>query len=138
MLAFDYGRRRIGVAVANTLTRSAQPAATVGCGPGGPDWEAIGALMREWRPDRLVIGVPYNADGSETRLSREAARFARRLSGRFGLPFETVDERLSSAEAQGRLREARSTGARRRRVDKQDVDRAAAAVILQSWLENHG
>lgn len=123
--------------MANTLTRSAQPLATMDRGRGGPDWDAIGALVKEWAPGRLVVGVPYNADGSETGLGREAARFARRLSGRFGLPVDTLDERLSSAEAEDRLREARSTGVRRRRVDKQDVDRAAAAVILQSWLENH-
>lgn len=126
------------MAVANTLTRNAEPLATVACTDSGPDWDALGALVHEWKPGRLVVGVPYNADGSETDLGREAGRFARRLHGRFGLPADVLDERLSSAEAESRLRQARGSGARRRRVGKEDVDRLAAAVILQSWLDNNG
>lgn len=125
------------MAVANTLTRNAAPLATLVRPASGTDWPAIAGLIDEWKPARLVVGVPYNADGTETELGREAARFARRLEGRFGVPTETLDERLSSAEAESRLRDARSGGTRRRRVDKEDVDRMAAAVILQSWLENH-
>lgn len=125
------------MAVANTLTRNAEPLATVPASEGGPDWAAVSALVAEWRPARLVVGVPYNADGSRTALGREAARFARQLEARVGVPAALQDERLSSAEAASRLKEARKAGARRRRVGKEDVDRLAAAVILQSWLENN-
>lgn len=125
------------MAVANTLTRDAEPLATLPGTGTGPDWEAVTALVNQWKPGRLVVGVPYNADGSRTALGREAARFARQLEARVGVPAELQDERLSSAEAASRLREARSAGARRRRVDKEDVDRLAAAVILQSWLDNN-
>lgn len=125
------------MAVANTLSRAAAPLATLPRHPSGPDWDALSELIREWKPDRLIVGVPYNADGTETELGREAARFARRLEGRFGVPADVLDERLSSAEAESRLREARSEGTRRRRVGKQEVDRMAAAVILQSWLDNN-
>jgi putative Holliday junction resolvase len=125
------------VAVANTLTRSAAPLATLVRAASGTDWSVIAGLIEEWKPARLVVGVPYNADGTETELGREAARFARRLEGRFGVPTVTLDEQLSSAEAEARLRDARSGGTRRRRVGKEDVDRVAAAVILQSWLDNH-
>ena len=113
------------MAVANTLTRCAAPLATLSRTAGEPDWTAIGALIIEWKPARLVIGVPYNADGSETQIGREAARFARRLEGRFGVPAELQDERLSSAEAESRLRDARIEGMRRRRIGKEDVDRTA-------------
>lgn len=123
--------------MANTLTRDPQPLATLDSGPSGPDWDAIGALLQEWGPDRLVVGVPYNRDGSESELTREASRFARRVTGRFGIPADVQDERLTSAEAEGRLRQARSEGVRRRRVARGDVDRLAAAVILQGWLERN-
>lgn len=137
LLAFDYGRRRIGVAVGNTLTGEARPLTTVPSGELGPDWKAIDALVAEWRPDRLVVGLPYNADGSESGLGKEARGFALRLSGRCSIPAETIDESLTSSEALDRLRTARRTGQARRRVARSDVDSLAAAVILESWLHNH-
>jgi putative holliday junction resolvase len=136
LLGFDYGRRRIGVAVANTLTRSARPLLTLETSAGGPDWAGIRALLDEWRPTRLVVGVPYNDAAPGAEIAAEALRFARRLHGRFNLPVDTVDERLSSAEAHDRLRTARRAG-RRGAIEKKDIDSAAAAVILQDWLDNH-
>jgi putative holliday junction resolvase len=140
LLAFDYGRRRIGIAVGNTLSCSARALATLETGDSGPDWARIAALLEEWRPARLVVGVPYNdaaPDGTmpDNELAAEAQRFARRLRGRFGLPVDTIDERLSSAEAEARLKTERRMG-RRGPITKKDIDSAAAAVILQDWLDH--
>ena len=137
LLGFDYGRRRIGVAVGNTLTGSAGALVTLEAREGAPDWTQITALIEEWRPARLVVGVPYNADGSRGDLAEEALRFSRRLFGRYDIPVDTIDESFSSADAADRLRTSRREG-RRPKVDKPALDSAAAAVILQSWLENHG
>lgn len=137
LLAFDYGRRRIGVAVGNTLTGRARALATVAATDAGPDWDRIAALLREWKPGRLVVGVPYNGGGfGADDIATEAQRFARQLHGRFGLPVDTVDEQLSSAEAYAGLKAERRAG-QRGRIAKQDIDSAAAAVILQHWLDHH-
>jgi len=132
VLGFDYGRRRIGVAVGQHITRSASPVAAVTARNDGPDWARLDALLDEWRPAELVVGLPYNADGTPHDLTREAEAFARTLAERSGLAVHTVDERLSSVEAERALRERRAEG--RRRVAKGDVDAAAACVILESWL----
>lgn len=132
VLGFDYGRRRIGVAVGQHITRSASPVAAVVARNDGPDWSRLDALVAEWRPAELVVGLPYNADGTPHDLTREAEAFARTLAERTGLAVHTVDERLSSVEAERALRERRAEG--RRRVAKGDVDAAAACVILESWL----
>jgi len=139
LLAFDYGRRRIGVAVGNTLTGQARALETLADTGTGPDWARIGALLESWRPARLVVGVPYNAGPGEdpgAQLAAEAQRFARRLHGRYQLPVDLVDERLSSAEAYAQLKGERREG-RRGRIGKEDIDSTAAAVILQDWLDNN-
>lgn len=126
LLGFDYGRSRIGVAVGQTLTASARPLTTLPARHGQPDWQTIERLIAEWRPQRLVVGVAYHADGSASDSSTAALRFRDRLAQRFDGPVETVDERLSSREAERHL----GAGAR----DKEAVDRVAAALILESWL----
>jgi putative Holliday junction resolvase len=133
-LGFDYGTRRIGVAVGSTVTGTGRGAAVVRNGETGPDWDHILALVDEWRPDLAVVGLPYNMDGSESALTRRAARFARRLAGRTGLRVATIDERLSSREAEAALKAARADGRRARRVTAEAVDMQAAAVILERWL----
>lgn len=134
ILAFDFGLRRIGVAVGNTGTRTAT---AVGVLParGSPDWDAVTAFLREWSPRRLVVGLPYNMDGSETVLTAACRAFAAELSRRFQLPVDLVDERLTSLAAQADLREARRSGARRRRVRREDIDANAARLILETWLQ---
>jgi putative Holliday junction resolvase len=134
VLAFDLGRRRIGVACGDTVSRSASPLGAVAAGPGGPRWEAIESLLREWQPALLVVGLPYNADGSESGAAGDARDFARELTRRYTLPVELVDERYSSLEAGARLKGARASGLRKRRVAKNDVDAAAACIILERWL----
>lgn len=134
VLGFDFGLRRIGLAVGDTLTRCAAPQATVSMHERGPDWAAIGRWIEELRPAMLVVGVPYNADGTPGTLSAAARGFAVELGQRFGLQVDMVDERWSSLEAGAALKVRRASGARRRRVRREDLDGAAAAVILERWL----
>jgi len=136
LLAFDYGARRIGVAVGQTTTGTASPAGVVNVG-GSPDWAALERSVREWSPARLLVGLPYNMDGSETVLTGTCRNFASELARRFALPVELVDERLTSAAAQSDLRDARASGARTRRVRREDIDANAARLILESWLRAH-
>jgi putative Holliday junction resolvase len=135
ILAFDFGERRIGVAVGNTGTRTAT---AVGVLParGTPDWDAVTHLIRQWSPDRAVVGLPYNMDGSETVLTAACRGFAAELAQRYQLPVELVDERLTSSAASAELRDARRSGARRRRVRGEDIDANAARLILESWLQH--
>jgi putative holliday junction resolvase len=134
VLAFDFGRRRIGVACGDTLSRSASPVAAVANTAAGPSWSAVDSLMRDWRPDLIVVGLPYNADGSESAMSAQARKFSDELARRYALPVRLVDERYSSLEAGSRLKAERESGVRKRRVTKTDVDAAAACVILERWF----
>ena len=119
-LAFDFGTRRTGVASGNTLLGRAQPLKTLAA-EGEARFVAIAALLREWQPAELVVGVPFHPDGAEHENTRRARRFARQLRGRFGLPVHEVDERYSTVEAI-------SGGAK-------DVDAASAAIILDQYLK---
>jgi putative Holliday junction resolvase len=130
LLGFDFGEKRVGVAVGETETRLAHPIETIAAEANEARFAAIGKLVAEWRPAGFVVGLPRHANGAEHEIARLASRFARRISERFGLPVAFVDETLSSAEALSRLREG---GARARR--EADVDAQAAAVILQSYLD---
>jgi putative holliday junction resolvase len=138
VLAFDFGLKRIGIAAGDTLTASAAPRPAAAVHQHGPDWDAITRAVRMLSPRLLVVGAPYNADGTPGALAPAARRFAAELERRFGLPVKMVDERWSSLEASAALKAKRSTGERRRRVRKEDVDSAAAAVILERWLAGEG
>jgi len=134
VLAFDFGRRRIGVACGDTISRSASALRAVPSGPEGPRWELIGSMLRDWQPDMAVVGLPYNVDGSDSDMTKAARGFAAELARRYSLEVALVDERYSSLEAEARLKSARESGLRRRRVGKSDVDAAAASVILERWF----
>ena len=134
VLAFDFGLRRIGIAVGDTVSRSAAPRRALLSPASGPDWTAIQREIATTGPDVLLVGAPYNDDGSPSRVAPAADRFAAELATRSGLPVERVDERYSSVEAAGELKSRRASGEMRRRVRPGDVDSAAAAVILGSWL----
>ena len=136
VLAFDYGSRRIGVAVGQTTTGTASPAGVVSVS-GSPDWLALERCVRDWSPTQLLVGLPYNMDGTETVLTGACRAFAGELARRFGLPVDFVDERLTSAAAQADLRDARRSGARTRRVRREDIDANAARLILETWLRGH-
>jgi putative Holliday junction resolvase len=134
VLAFDFGAKRIGVACGDTVSRTASPLRAVAADSGGPRWPAIDTLLREWQPALGVVGLPYNADGSESAMTGAARSFAAELTRRFGLRVELTDERYSSMEAEARLKAARESGLRRRRIAKADVDAAAACIILERWF----
>jgi putative Holliday junction resolvase len=135
ILSVDFGHKRIGIASGDTLTRTAHPRSTIAHGPHGPDWAALDRILADMRPARIAVGEPYNADGSESPLTGAARRFATELARRSGLPVDLVDERWSSQDAEERLREERASGDRKRRVTKEAIDAAAAAVILERWFE---
>lgn len=141
ILAFDYGARRIGVAIGNTITRTARPLQTVSEENATRRFTRIGALLGQWHPDALVVGRPLHPDGTPHEVTVAAERFARQLNGRFGLPVALVDERYSTVEARARREDARSAGRPRMtelvaaRGDlEHDDDAAAAAVILEQYL----
>ena len=138
VLAFDFGFKRIGIAAGDTLTATAAPRPAVAVRQQGPDWDAITREVRMLSPKLLVVGAPYNADGSPGALAPAARRFAAELERRFGLPVNMVDERWSSLEASAALKARRSNGERKRRVRKEDIDSAAAAVILERWFSGEG
>ena len=123
-LAFDFGTQRVGVATGNSLLRLASPMTTIAA-VGEARFERIAALLAEWQPDALVVGVPFHPDGAAHDNTRRAQRFARQLQGRFALPVHAVDERYSSTEAI-----ANNAGAAR----VVDVDAASAAIILDQFL----
>lgn len=122
-LAFDYGEKRIGVAIGQTLTRTASPLTTLPAKHGQPAWDAVSRLIAEWRPDCLVVGMPTTVDGAPHPLAAAIERFVRRLRGRFGLPIALIDERLSSSAA------AALDGGTR------NLDARAAQLILETWFE---
>lgn len=128
VLAFDFGLRNIGVAVGNRLTGTARALAPLRARDGVPDWSAIARLLEDWKPERLLVGLPLNMDDSESEMSARAARFARRLEGRYTLPCELVDERLSSFEARGLIAGAGAKSSR---------DSVAASLVLETWLAAH-
>lgn len=122
VMAFDYGTRRIGVAVGNTLTQAGRPLKTVSEGSGGACFKAIEALLKEWQPDRLVVGMPCHPDGAEHEMSAKARRFGNQLHGRFNLPVDWVDERYTSAvlESDPEMRD--------------NLDAQSAALILEQYF----
>ncbi|MCI0505419.1 MAG: Holliday junction resolvase RuvX [Gammaproteobacteria bacterium] len=143
LLAFDYGTKRIGVAVGQELTKSATPLITLNNSEKGTDWYDIDHLVKEWRPDAFVVGLPLNADGSEHAVSRAAKQFGDQLQARYNLPVYWVDERLTSVEAESMIAASRKDvksgrqlrkKAGSRRIAKAQIDSAAARLILESWF----
>ncbi len=132
ILAFDFGTTKIGVAVGDWETRMAHPLEVIRGEANDSRFARIAALIAEWRPSQLVAGLPLSLDGEEHDLTRRARRFANQLNGRFNLPVALVDERLTSVEADARLREAGVKAAARRQVE----DSVAAQHILQDFFDH--
>lgn len=132
VLAFDFGEKRIGVAVGEWETRTAHPLETIAGEANAVRFARVAELIGEWRPVEFVVGLPMSLDGEEHELSRRCRRFANQLNGRFGLPVRLVDERLTSVAAESRLREA----GRSVRNNKAAVDSLAAQEILQDYFSN--
>lgn len=132
VLAFDFGEKRIGVATGETLLASAHPLTVIHAESNDDRFAAIGKLVDEWRPVQLVVGLPTHADGTPHDMTRLATKFAERLQRHFKLPVALADERLTSLDAEARLRE---TG-RNARTAKPLLDAVAAQLILQTWFES--
>ncbi|WP_431024775.1 Holliday junction resolvase RuvX [Halomonas sp. H5] len=130
ILAFDFGTRRIGVAVGNELIHSARELEPLPAQDGIPDWAQVTRLVDEWRPDLFVVGLPINMDGSESEMSTRARKFGKRLYGRYGKPCELVDERGSTREAKAIAREQGHRGNYR----EEGIDGLAAVLILEGWF----
>ncbi len=133
LIGFDFGERRIGVAVGETLTGIANPLGAIEETANDARFAAIGRIVDEWQPAGFVVGRPRHSDDSEHVVARLAEKFGRRLEARYHLPVAFVDETLSSAEAEAELRRTRTRPSR-----KADVDAMAAAIILQSFLDGLG
>jgi putative Holliday junction resolvase len=135
VLAFDFGRRRIGAAVGQEGLGTAGALRALRGDCPGPEWRAIADLIATWQPQVLLVGRPLALDGTETWMTRLASAFANDLRQRFSLPVELVDETLTSRDARSQLAEQRRSGQRRRRVVRADVDSYAAELILRGWLD---
>ena len=137
LLAFDFGTKRIGVAVGQELTRTATPLITLNISTNTIDWNAIDQLVTDWRPDAFVVGLPLNADGTEHEVTRAAKQFGNQLQARYNLSTYWVDERLTSAEAESMIaasRSGRKSKPLNRNKTKAEVDKTAAKLILESWF----
>lgn len=122
VMGFDFGMSRIGVAIGQSVTNTANPLVVLTARNGIPDWREIEKLIAEWRPAVVVVGLPLNMDGTDSEMSERARKFARRLAGRFSLPAETMDERLTTREA------------REFTAGEEPVDAIAAKLILESYF----
>lgn len=133
VLAFDFGEKRIGVAIGETALTQAHPLAVIKAQSKDERQKAIGDLIREWQPGQLVVGLPTHADGTPHAMTELCRKFADWLSEKFSLPVELADERLTSLDAEARLRE---TGHNAKTM-KPLLDAVAAQLILQTWFESH-
>lgn len=134
VLAFDFGEKRIGVAIGEHLLGIAHPLTTIHAEANDVRFHMVGELIAEWQPDSLVVGLPLSLGGKEHALTQLCRKFARRLEGRFGLPVVLMDERLTSAEASRSLKEIGLGG----RKQKPMLDQVAAQHILQSYFDSLG
>jgi len=132
VIGFDFGLKRIGLATGQTITGTASPLATLQAVNQQPDWESIEKQIRQWKPDALIVGIPYQPDGGESDITRAARNFSRKLEHRFNLPVYTIDESLSSYEAEEQLRQDIKIS----KHNKHEIDKMAAAIIVQSWLNS--
>lgn len=131
-LAFDFGLSSIGIAYGQSLTGTAQPIPPLKARDGIPDWNAVEKIIKEWRPNCLVVGLPLNMDDTESELSRRARKFGNRLHGRFSLPIEFMDERLTSFASK---QDAKARG-HKGDYKKDPIDSFAAQMILEDWFRN--
>ena len=129
LLGFDFGTSRIGVAIGQVITKSANPLVILKAQHGNPDWAEIEALIHTWHADALVVGIPYNMDGSEQPITTAARQFGKQLEKHFNLPVYLIDERLTTVEAKQQMFDQGYAS-----TELQFVDSYAAKLILESWL----
>ena len=130
LLAFDFGMKRIGVAVGQSVTETARPLITLSAKNGQPDWASVTPLIKKWRPDALIVGIPLNMDGSDQPITQEARSFANSLKKQYNLPVFEMDERLTTKDA----REQLFTEGGYKALQSGQVDQVAAQIILQNWF----
>lgn len=130
LIAFDFGKKRIGMAVGQTVTQTARPLTTIAAKDGVPDWQTIQPLIKKWRPDALVVGIPLNMDGTEQAITQDARAFAKALKDQYNLPVFEMDERLTTKDARERLFAEGGFKA----LQNGQVDQVAAQIILQNWF----
>jgi len=131
IIGFDFGKKYIGVAVGQEITGSASPLGSIKATDGIPNWEQLGAYLKEWQPDVIVVGLPLNMDGSEQQLTKDARKFGNRIAGRFGLKVDFQDERLTTADAKAQLF---SRGGYKN-LKKDNIDAESARLIIESYFE---
>lgn len=123
VIGFDFGLKRIGVAIGQTITQTATPEAIVKSKDGKPDWQHISQLFEKWQPTAIVVGLPMRLDGTEQALTQPARKFGQRLSGRYHRPVFYIEEQLSSIEAENR------------NLNRDHIDDHAAQILLENWLQ---
>lgn len=137
LLGFDYGTRKIGVAAGQTTTRTAQGVAVVSVTAGGGYWKEIDQLIKEWQPDKLVVGLPLQSGETTGDIAKQAKDFGGTLTKRYGLPVDWIDETLTSAFADTLLQASAAEGKSLTRRRKSVRDQIAAALILETWMNQH-
>ncbi len=135
-MAFDYGTKKIGIAVGQGITQTASPLTVVPAKDGIPNWETIEKIVNEWKPEIFVVGMPYNMDGSLNEMSTKAQKFLQRLEGRFNIPAYSMDERLSSREAKD-IHKTMADAHGKRSNDRDVIDALAAQLILENWFASN-
>lgn len=131
VLGFDFGTKSIGIAIGQEITTSANPLQALKARDGIPNWDEVEAIVKEWQPDLIVVGLPLNMDGTPQAVTYAAKKFANRLASRYGIPTETQDERLSTADARAQL----FAQGGYKNLTKGNVDNLSAKLILESWFE---
>ena len=136
VLAFDYGTRKIGVAMGETITKVAKPLCSIKVRSNEPDWDHISDIIRQYSVNLCVVGLPLNMDGSRQPMTGRAEAFARALEQRTGLGVQLIDERLSSIEARSLVFSEKKTGKRNKLKQHGIVDAYAAKIILDHWFNS--
>ena len=132
LLGFDFGMKRIGVAVGQAITQSATPLTTIHANAGVPDWNSLTKLLQEWKPQALVVGIPLNMDGTDQPITEDAKNFALELKSHFKIPTFGMDERLSTKDARDRVFQAGGY----KKLQSTEIDAVAAQLILEHWLSS--
>ena len=131
-LSFDYGTEKIGIAFGQSISSTTRAVAIIKAKDGVPNWDMVANLIKIWKPDFLIVGLPYNLDGSESRILQRASKFANRLNGRFNIPTFGIDERLTSKAARDKLMTENN-----RKLCDADLDDLAAQIILETWFDEY-
>lgn len=131
VLGFDFGMRHIGVSVGQSITKTARGLEVIAAHQGIPDWKKISTLIAQWYPDALIVGLPFDMEDKETQITKAAKQFGQQLFDHFQLPVHYIDEKLSSKEARLLLME------KREKLEKANIDKMAAQLILQTWLSQN-